>query len=187
MRFNLSLVFFAFAWLVLCHVSADGEDVQDILSGPAVSSQIKYHTQSVEPACVWCFIPPHCFPVPSDCPRPSMLYDPVCGCNGITYENECIAKVLNCVPCVTEGPCRDAHHNHLRVHDTKHDECVLPPVCDPGGVACPMAPINHEDSFVYAPVCGCNGVTYGNKCEAMVLNCVPWVTSGSCPASLSGV
>lgn len=188
MRCFFLLFSFVFALLVLGLVGAVGGSRECLppASGPTgsrnVMEPIPNTALSTEPACVWCLIPPNCFPVPSDCPKPSIMCDPVCGCNGITYENECIAKVLNCVPCVTEGPCLSTRHNNLRVHDTAQDECVLPPVCDPGGVACPMS--GEVDALVYAPVCGCNGVTYGNKCEATELNCVPWVTPGSCPTSL---
>jgi hypothetical protein len=43
--------------------------------------------------------------------------------------------------------------------------------CASTGVVCPL---------VYAPVCGCDGVTYGNKCIATELHCVGCVTYGRC-------
>ncbi|WP_306416880.1 Kazal-type serine protease inhibitor family protein [Fulvivirga maritima] len=32
----------------------------------------------------------------------------------------------------------------------------------------------------YMPVCGCNGQTYGNKCEAKAAGLTSW-TDGACP------
>ena len=33
------------------------------------------------------------------------IYDPVCGCNGITYPNSCYASTLNGVKSFTKGTC----------------------------------------------------------------------------------
>lgn len=150
-------------------------------SGQSLST-IKHSSMDIdEHAYVRCYVPPHCHPTESGCPKATgLIYAPVCGCDGVEYVNECVARVLNCVPFVSDGPCPFTHPTHMDVQ-SKCDKCVVPPVCNPGSVACPMS--GKEDALVYAPVCGCNGVTYGNKCEATVLNCVPCVTEGSCLTS----
>lgn len=48
--------------------------------------------------------------------------------------------------------------------------CIDPSLIDPNAF-CP---------FIYAPVCGCNGVTYDNSCLAQVIDGVTYWTSGPC-------
>ena len=86
-------------------------------------------------------------------------YQPVCGCNGITYQNACVAEASG-ITFYTAGSC-----NTL---------CVNPQNMNPNAV-CPT---------IYEPVCGCNGVTYSNSCVAAaagVMSFTPGVCGSSSP------
>ena len=83
-----------------------------------------------------------------------MIYDPVCGCNGITYTNECEATnagVLRWEKGACGNPCVDPD----RIDKIK---------------GCPR---------IYKPVCGCNNKTYSNACEAERNGVTSW-TNGRC-------
>lgn len=85
------------------------------------------------------------------CPK---IMKPVCGCDGKTYNNACLARNAG-LTLWKPGKC---------------GECFDPEQYDPD------RPVTME----YAPVCGCDGRTYPNPSSARVHGIVRW-EEGKCP------
>jgi hypothetical protein len=98
-----------------------------------------------------------CRPVPDACPDVEAI---VCGCDGREYGNACEAaragvSVASSGPCLTPGAC------------TSNDACGAGQYCERAYCESGGCRVRPDSCFtVVDPVCGCDGMTYSNACEA---------------------
>jgi len=134
-------------------------------------------------------------------------WSPVCGVNGETYANKCTAGD---VEIATEGKCKESHTCTTEEKENKICTREYMPVCGNDGktysTAC-TACSEGIDSYVdgecpeavevvhscsdeekqaeictadYTPVCGDDGITYGNACSACSSGEIDAWTEGEC-------
>jgi hypothetical protein len=113
-----------------------------------------------------------CKPLPSCTPN----FDPVCGCDGRTYEDECQAHAAG-ISVQHQGTCAEEEDGGTAAQlcggfaglTCPPDQfCDFPPAtrCGSGDQTGTCEPRPDFCTAQYDPVCGCDGQTHSNRCAA---------------------
>ncbi|HEX2574310.1 MAG TPA: Kazal-type serine protease inhibitor family protein [Polyangia bacterium] len=131
-------------------------------------------------ACGGADLPGVCVAAPDACAE---IYQPVCGCDGRTYGNDC-ERLRARVQIDHEGPCGEGRacggFQGGGCPDGQFCDITIPQACrgtDLSGICRVVGEVCFEIS---QPVCGCDGQTYANDCFRRVAR-VQLDHEGPCP------
>lgn len=97
-----------------------------------------------------------------NCPE---IYDPVCGVDGVTYDNACFADCAG-VKVAHTGMCDQMCGGIAGFQCPGGYTCnMVDPKCLTADLAGECVPTPDVCPMYFDPVCGCDGVTYNNDCE----------------------
>jgi hypothetical protein len=123
-----------------------------------------------------------CKPRPAAC---SGVRKPVCGCDGKTYDNACEASKQGAA-LAGDGACDTSCGGPMDLKCGEEQYCELPSgACLGPNALGQCQPKPTDCTTVQSPVCGCDGQTYSNACEAarMQMNVA---TTSACDAADGG-
>ena len=118
-------------------------------------------------------------PAASSC---SGAFTPICGCNGITYNNEACANAYS-VSKKSDNYCSSSVSSCTSNEQCSSTQfCKFPTSSCSGTGTCTTKPAASSCSGAFTPICGCNGITYNNEACANAYS-VSKKNDGTCSSS----